>query len=211
MNAPSIRRARFDRDAVVWRSAASDYVLLAERESTQALALKLLGLPKAKKALRGKDAELFDGLAAACLDQFSQSLSKLLKCDATRAEHDGTLTFAKAMHFDVFFAAGQKIEVFLERDLVTQVRRALLPAPRTTAALETRSFALTETLVDLGAYVGASSIPMGDLNALAPGDVIVTDTPCASPLRATINNHVRAALTCTVQHGSAGPELHFEL
>lgn len=95
--------------------------------------------------------------------------------------------------------SGDLLTLSLPQEAVLPLARAALPAPRPRDPLDNLAGALAGTDVVIDITLGEADVRLGDLHALAPGDVLILGTPLTGLAQVTLAGSpevfARAALT----------------
>jgi hypothetical protein len=176
-SAPSVERG--------WRSHA-DAIAIARcpAQSLRLAGLALFAAPE-QLVLSEADRDIVDGLADRMCRDLADRLERAFgeQQPATGARGDAADPFGGrgGLLFTVR-QAGQAtlMEVAVPLDGLVQFRKSSMPAARRApAALARLADAATATPVELCARLGQAVLPLSDLAALAPGDVLVLDRTVA--------------------------------
>lgn len=180
-------------DTLTWVHADGGLLLAMGPNAHVPLAGAMLGLDCSAKKLQTQDHTLLRTIASACARDFLQQAAALFgrSGDIDRSldrEPNGRFRFSLSLG-----PASQLLELFVEEDLAIAARRAL--AGRTfVAALEegARERALDPQAISLSAMVGRGRLALGELNHLAPGDVLVLDRGPSDDLELAVDGLARA-------------------
>lgn len=160
-----------------------------------ALGALAMGLPGSPGDRTHADVALFEKLGAECLRDLHRRLAELLAAPAGIGWSSG----APAADTRAYRSAigPLTLAIALTPASLAQLVRARLPVPAA-APLASARDALAPCSLALSAMLGRCDITLADVEALAPGDVVVLDAALGAPLPLAIEHRAVPRGTCTI-------------
>lgn len=160
----------------------------------------MLGLSPGAHVLKPKDEDLLAALAGRCARDLIETAQRELlsrsdqALNLTRHEHDRS-----DLIWSINVGSASNVAyLYISPTVAAEARLRMLPPPPTRRPPVSRQSAIARQRVRVGAMIGRSRMPAGDMRALAVGDVILLDRGPHEPGELSLNGVPCAEDACEI-------------
>ncbi|MET0183802.1 MAG: FliM/FliN family flagellar motor C-terminal domain-containing protein [Caulobacterales bacterium] len=193
-------------DARYWRAANGALILAISPDDQTKIAASALNLRKPRYKPAKSDLDFIANLGALAIIELLNDICEAMseQRSAGRASPGLAVNAPRESLYFALSAGPAVFHLYCGRDLACRARKALTAPALTPAPLAlTRTAAISDHVIFIGARVGQGKMGFAELSSLAVGDVFVTDRNIDDPIDITINGELkRSAGLRLVQDGS---------
>ena len=200
----SIGHVKMACDTVCWESSCQGLVLATDAPGRVRIVSAMLGVKTAWLKLTEADLELFDELAAPCIEDLLGGLAELFQTGPRTGMAPPNRIVENALSFSLGFgSATPAIDIFVHEHLAVAARKATISGGRPAPVLGQRNEAIARQTVQIGAKLGVGQVGLSELCTLACGDVLVLDRAFGDRLALTVNGEAKPDTGCELHQDGA--------